>query len=158
MKNDVSIRCLNDDSDARIIAGWFHDFWGQIPPFLSLEQEYECLKKSFRKKNADLPFSLVYYLDKEPVGIICVSKEEMHTGRSDLSPWVNSTFVIERIRHKGIASALLGELHKILKDLGYKQAYVATREVARLYQRNGYEYLSSEQYDGVKFDVLKRNL
>ncbi len=158
MKNEVLIRCLNDESDAKVIAGWFHDFWGQIPPYLSLEQEYEGLKKSFRSESADLPFSLVYYLNKEPVGIICIGKEEMHSGRSDLSPWVNSTFVIKSMRHKGIASALLSELHKILKELRYRHVYVATREMAKLYRSNGYERLSTEQHDGVNFDVLMRKL
>jgi predicted N-acetyltransferase YhbS len=157
MTESISIRSLCDEADARIIAGWFHEFWGRIPPCFSLEQEYEGLKKTFQKQSAELPLSLVYYLNEKPIGIICVSKEEMHTGQSDLTPWINSTFVVESMRGKKIGSALLDELHKALKGLGFEQVFVATREVAKFYQSNGYEYLKAEQKCGMKFDVLKRS-
>ncbi|MFA4994832.1 MAG: GNAT family N-acetyltransferase [Bdellovibrionales bacterium] len=157
MKKDVSIRPLFDESDARTIAGWFHEFWGNIPPCLTLEQEYGYLEKSFQKQLTKLPLSLVYYLDGKPIGIICVSKEEMHSGRSDLTPWINSTFVSESMRGKKVGSALLDELHRTLKGLGFGQVYVATREVAKFYQKNGYEFLKAEQKCGMKFDILKRN-
>ncbi len=158
MQNSFSIRSLDNEADARIIAKWFYDFWKKVPPYLSVEQEYLSLMQSIQNPVTRLPVSLVCYGGGQPLGIICSGKDEMFTGRSDLTPWVTSTFVIEEKRHFGIASALLRELHSLLKSLGFENVYVTTREAAKLYQRNGYEYIESAQKDSTKYDILKYTL
>ena len=156
---NITFRPLNDEADARIIAEWFYDQWCKVPPYYSVEQEHNNLRKFFQASENRFPLALIAYDGKEPVAILCAGKKEKNMGNfGDDAPWIYSMFVREDVRSGGIGSKLLNELHRVLAKQGFCGAFVGTREASRFYSSNGYESVTTLEKGGQKVVLLRKKL
>lgn len=99
-----------------------------------------------------IKYAIVAYEDDKPVS--CGAIKEYEHGTME----VKRMYTLPEYRGKGIATLLLNDLEKWVKELGYKKCILETGkkqpEAIALYTKNGYKLISNYgQYAGVNNSV-----
>lgn len=97
--------------------------------------------------NADkAPFILVARHKQELAGSAALFLNDLDS-RLDLSPWLGGIYTVTEYRGKGIATALIEEVLKNAKTLGYRKIYLHTEHAADLYRKLGWKKLCDTKND-----------
>ncbi|WP_159475879.1 GNAT family N-acetyltransferase [Dyadobacter sp. 3J3] len=104
-----------------------------------------------------LPTVVLAYENEEPVGCGCFKIF------NDKTVEIKRMFIKENQRGKGVASAILAELEKWAKELGYEEAVLETGKgqpnAIKLYQKYGYKIIENyNQYDDLEISVCLKKL
>lgn len=105
----------------------------------------------YNKLNA-IKHVVVLYKNDKPVGCGAIKEYDEHTME------VKRMFVDPTQRGKGLATAVLLELEKWAKELGYKKCILETgkkqTDAVRLYEKNNYLLMENYgQYAGVEYSL-----
>jgi GNAT superfamily N-acetyltransferase len=88
---------------------------------------------------SDIPMTFVVLLNNEFVGTFSLWRCDLQS-RQDLFPWLGGIVVKEDQRGKGIGLYIQKEALEILKNLGYRKAYLIT-EITGFYEKTGWEFI-----------------
>jgi len=95
---------------------------------------------SLQKSRPDLPCSLVMTPDAsgEPPDVIGHSRLSILYAAPDAC-WIESVIVCEERRGQGLGKKIMEETETLAKSLGYKVAYLCTRDKLEFYSHIGYK-------------------
>jgi putative acetyltransferase len=136
----------------------FHSLINELDK--DLWNRYEDLQHIYSRYNKvpDLPTVVVAYDNALPAGCGCFKPFD------DCSVEIKRMFVTPAKRGSGVAAAILNELHRWAKELGYTDAVLETgtkqHEAIRFYQREGYTIMENYgQYIGMETSIcMKKTL
>lgn len=87
-----------------------------------------------------IPFTLVAYIDADPVGCLSVCDEDVDDRFADHGPWLSGMFVDGRARNLGAGRALVQVAEQRAHTLGAFRLWVHTSEAGPFYSRCGWTY------------------
>ena len=126
-----------------LIAGWFHDEWGYMPPGRTLEERIDRLHTI--ASQGGIPTSFVALEDGRPVGSASLVECDMHS-RSDLKPWLSTVYVATSSRRQGIGTALVARVIDEAQQHGFSSLYLWTPGKESFYGRRGWTTLGKTRY------------
>lgn len=103
------------------VAQCHYDMWDHKKSRWSLEKTKDKIRH--RCETQHLPMTFVALREDIPVGTGSLWIEDC-PDRTDLSPWLACLYVPEQYRLKGVARALVFHRFSVLKELGFKEAYI----------------------------------
>ena len=100
------------------------------------------------KPCGELPITLLAILDEDYLG--CISLRDGPLGMQKYpqayhpdKPWISNLWVAEAARRQKLATRLINAAEKVARGLGFEQLYISTFVTDSLYDRLGYEEVSS---------------
>lgn len=85
-----------------------------------------------------IPFTLVAWLDDEPVGSIVVCHDDLDERYANRGPWLSGVFVVGAARNLGIGRALLDAACERARSFGVTELWLHTGEASAFYERCGW--------------------
>jgi len=92
-----------------------------------------------------IPFTLVAFLDAEPVGCLTVCHDDADARFPDHGPWLSGMLVIGRARDLGAGRTLLADGATRARSSGATELWLYTSEAARFYERCGYRVAHAKE-------------
>ena len=110
-----------------------------------------------RSAGDQIPFTLVAYIDADPVGCLSVCHDDSDKRFAEHGPWLSGMFVDGRARNLGVGRALLQSVEERTLALGIAELWVHTSEAGPFYERCGWTY--AHRKEAVRDEsVLTRDL
>ena len=121
------------------IANIHSNYWVNFNPLMDVKDAY--IKFTTIYNNDELPLGIVLYNDEDKIVGFCTLRIENLEKYPKLTPWICSVMILEEYRNQGYGRALIHSAIDILKELGYKQAYLWTDQAPEFYEKLGFTYL-----------------
>ena len=132
----LTIRSLDECTEvAPIVSAWHWNAWG---PSEKVSTEQGWLTVVQARAGSDVPFTLVGFVDDEPVGAVSVCWDDLDHRFEDEGPWVSGMVVRSNARNLGIGRSLLTAAEHRCHALGHGQLWLHTSEAKRFYERCGW--------------------
>lgn len=133
----LSIRSLAECPEAAsVVASWHWNAWG-VGLHARSEQDWQRTVSARAERNA-IPFTLVGFVDTDPVGSISVCWDDSDDRFESEGPWVSGMVVRANARNLGFGRMLLTAAERLCLDLGHDRLWLHTSEAKRFYQRCGW--------------------
>lgn len=100
----------------------------------------------------EIPLPLLAYQDMQLAGGLSFINFQ-NPERDQMALWINTVYVEEKNRGKGIASKLINEGTRVAKSFGIKELFVYT-DKENLYLKNGWQLVSKEAEDSTLKKIL----
>jgi GNAT superfamily N-acetyltransferase len=91
-----------------------------------------------RTRRDGIPFTLVAFLDSEPVGSIAVCHDDLDTRYADRGPWLSGVYVLGAARNLGIGRSMLDAAWARALSFGATELWLKTGEASAFYERCGW--------------------
>jgi GNAT superfamily N-acetyltransferase len=125
------------------VIGWHWREWSHGHAGASLD---EWRARLVTRSNRDrVPFTLVAFVDSEPVGCLSVCDDDFDARYADHGPWLSGMLVIGEARNQGVGRALVGEAEVLARRLGASELWLHTAEASAFYERCGWGVVSRKQ-------------
>ncbi|HEX5616434.1 MAG TPA: GNAT family N-acetyltransferase [Acidimicrobiia bacterium] len=99
----------------------------------------EWRARAAERTRADgIPFTLVAWLDDEPVGSIAVCHDDLDERYADRGPWLSGVYVVGAARNLGVGRALLDAVCGRARSFGVTELWLKTGEASAFYERCGW--------------------
>jgi len=129
--------------NVRLVAGWiYEEFWKGKLGYSAATFE-ELLRRASDPER--IPLSLLALADGAPAGTVNLVHTDSEA-RPDLHPWLAALVVVPEYRHRGIGSALVGELLRHAARLGFTELFLGT-DIPAFYARFGAEHFQTVRDD-----------
>jgi tRNA (cmo5U34)-methyltransferase len=128
------------------VIDWHWQEWGlhqSDDPPQTIEQWRARLVR--RSQSGRIPFTLVAFVDDEPVGCVTVCNDDKDARYADRTPWLSGMVVRSVARNLGVGRALVLEAEHQAAHLGVHEMWVWTTEAAPFYQRCGYQVVAKKE-------------
>jgi N-acetylglutamate synthase-like GNAT family acetyltransferase len=106
---------------------------------------------------SSIPFTLVAFHEKEPVGTASLFIHDMDDHRH-LSPWLAAVYVNPGYRHRKIGRRLCEEVTRRAKSLGVESVYLFTPDRAAFYGHMGWKPIEKTTYRNRAVTIMRRSL
>lgn len=93
-----------------------------------------------RCSQEEIPFTLVAFIDADPVGCLSVCHDDIDDRFADRGPWLSGMFVVGRARNLGAGRALVLAAEQRAHGSGSSQLWVHTSEAGAFYARCGWTF------------------
>jgi GNAT superfamily N-acetyltransferase len=138
------------------LAEWHHAEWGKYNPGDTVEQRMERMQAHLGKRQVPTTFIA---LDRDVLmGSACILAQDMHDGRTDLTPWLASVYVSPEFRERGAGSALVTRVEQEARDIGVATLYLYTPDRESLYARLGWTVLERREYMGDPVVIMEKGM
>jgi len=117
------------------VLNWIYEEWGHN----NREFWSGWIKSSLSEH--DIPQTYVVFYRSELVGTFSLWRCDLQS-RQDLFPWLGGIVVEKKWRGQGIGLFIQNEAKKVLKNLGYRKAYLFT-EMTGYYEKTGWLYIET---------------
>lgn len=134
-----------------VIARWHHDEWQDYNPGLTFERRLERMQVHLADEL--VPSTLVAIHDTQAVGSAAIGQCDMPS-HPELTPWLESVFVVPAHRQQGIASALVKAMMLHAARQGVEQMYLFTPDRQTFYEKMGWQFMLKESYRGHDVTVM----
>jgi GNAT superfamily N-acetyltransferase len=85
-----------------------------------------------------VPFTLVAHLDREPVGCLSVTDDDIDERFAGDGPWLSGMLVVARARNLGVGRALVQAAESTVRDFGVPELWLRTETAGPFYERCGW--------------------
>ena len=146
------------DHDTPLVAtvvGWHWQEWSH--GYADPDRDEWFARVNGRTHHDRLPFTLVAYLDTEPVGCVSVCEDEPDDRFPGCGPWLSGMLVVGRARNLAVGRALVGAAEQRARAFGVRELWVRTTEAGQFYARCGWEFALRKE-DLIGDAVLRREL
>lgn len=146
---EIAIRRFEecDQSAREAVLSWHQSEWGT---------EWADYVKNLETGKGIPAVFVAFAGDGIPVGTSMIVEEDMLT-RPDLGPWLGGVYVRPDFRKHGYGTALTSYAMKSAKACGIGALWLYTAKARHLYERLGWEYVSTEFYPVEDQDVAIMN-
>lgn len=139
------------------IAQWVYDEWSSFDKSLTKDRLVKSLEG--RLNDDRIPFTLVAYKEKRPVGVITL-KEEKNPEFSDFPKdllWMGTLYVVPDERKNGLGQALLEWSSLMAMKLGYEwlYLYISNPEYVSWYTQRGAEVIQERTFRDHKIAIMR---
>ena len=156
MRPAPDIRCLPaDESVQATVAAWLYGKWGPTTGRRSpagflpgLRGRVDCTR---------IPFTLVAFDEKEPVGTASLFVRDMDT-HEHLSPWLAAVYVRPDKRRQGIGRRLCEAATARAEALGVRRAYLFTPDKEVFYGYMGWKPVEAAWYRSERVIIMTKLL
>lgn len=125
------------DNEINLIIDAHYNHWFNYNPKMLKENTIYKFSKLYTQN--DLPFGIALLDDNNIVGF-CVLKLENSKKYPYIYPWISDLMILKKVRRKGYGKLLISCAEQLLKDLGYKTAYLWTDQAPDFYRKLGFKY------------------
>jgi GNAT superfamily N-acetyltransferase len=141
---DLRVEALADHPGlVDTVVGWHWREWSHGHAEASLD---DWRSRLVARSNRDrVPFTLVAFLDAEPVGCVSVCDDDMDARFADHGPWLSGMLVIGEARNLGLGRALLREVEVRARRSGATELWLHTGEASAFYERCGWMVIARKQ-------------
>jgi N-acetylglutamate synthase-like GNAT family acetyltransferase len=138
-----------------IIGKWIYEEWSYAFPLRTLQ---DIQKGLFGRMNEnEMPITLVAHDERGVLGTASLKASDMDI-LQELTPWLSSVFVHPDYRGQGVASALVAEVEKIARQLGFSRIHVLNPITQGVFEKMGWSVLQTVQYGGKELAILVKNI
>lgn len=128
---------LNNNELEQIINKHY-THWSKFSPTMDYETTNNKFKNIYAKNNT-LPFGIAALENNKLIGFLvfknnCLEKYPQYT------PWISDVMIFDEFRRQGYGTKMLNHALNILKELGYKKAYLWTDKAPIFYEKNRFTY------------------
>jgi len=139
------------------IAQWVYDEWSAFDKSLTKDRLVKSLEG--RLNDDRIPFTLVAFKDKRPVGVITL-KEEKNPEFSDFPKellWMGTLYVVPDERKNGLGQALLEWSSLMAMKMGYEwlYLYISNPEYVSWYTQRGAEVIQERPFRDHKIAIMR---
>jgi len=139
-----------------IVTAWHWREWGDdADPSEFVEAWADRLAR--RAGRDTVPFTLVAFLEQEPVGAVSVCWDDLDEELANRGPWVSGMIVRGPARNLGVGRSLLRAAEARSSAAGHKELWLHTGEAAGFYRRCGWQLQRARPGLG-RDAVLRRRL
>jgi len=125
------------------VIGWHWREWSHGEPGASLDAWRARLVT--RANRDQVPFTLVAFVDDEPVGCVSVCHDDVDARYSLEGPWISGMFVVGPARDQGVGRLLVRAAEDRARACGAVQLWLWTSEAAAFYARCDWETVVAKQ-------------
>jgi GNAT superfamily N-acetyltransferase len=124
------------------VLTWHWREWSHGDPDATLEKwRAQLVERSNRDR---VPFTLVAFVEDEPVGSVSVCEEDVDVRYAAEGPWLAGMVVVGRARNQGVGRALLRAAEDRARQLGISDLWLYTTEAAAFYARCGWAVVAAK--------------
>ena len=139
----VTVELLADHpSLVPLVARWHWREWGDEEREGS-ESEWRDIVGRRIQRDA-VPFTLLAFMDEEPVGCLSVCWDDVDADFADEGPWLSGMFVRGPARNLGIGRALVQAAESRCRTSGHRVIWLHTGEACRFYERCGWKLMRAK--------------
>ncbi len=139
--NEFEIKYLADiPQHIQACAAWSFGRWGVQRKGANLENNLRIFKSSAQKNQIPLTLVAINKKTKLPIGMGSLWDQDGDEW-PDKTPWIASIYTLYRYRGLGVATALVQNLERQAKKLGFLEVYLQSGSAAGFYANKGYESL-----------------
>ena len=92
-----------------------------------------------------IPFTLVAYVEADPVGCLSVCHDDLDYRVIDRGPWLSGMFVVGSARNLGVGRSLLRVADQRAQAFGAPELWLHTSEAGPFYHRCGWAFAHRKQ-------------
>jgi GNAT superfamily N-acetyltransferase len=134
------------------VVQWHWDQWSRDHDDADLDGWRAGVRE---RTNLDrVPFTLVAYLDGEPVGCLSVSDDDVDDRFADRGPWLSGMLVVARARNLGVGRELVQAAEDMARDFSVPELWLRTETAGPFYERCGWSYVVPKQ--GLRLAAVMR--
>ncbi len=123
---------------------WISTLWDKVEPYMTIKHNLQIPEPLLAMNQDELMGGLSFTVHKDPT-------EDIYT------LWVNTIFIEDSHRRRGLATKLLKEAMALLRYLGYDRLYAYT-DYPELYTKSGwYEVENTKSVVGVRINLESRS-
>ena len=138
-----------------IIGKWIYEEWSYAFPLRTLQ---EIQRGLFGRINEnEMPITLVAHDERGVLGTASLKASDMEI-LQDITPWLSSVFVHPDHRGEGVATALVAEIEKIARQLGFTRIHVFNPISQGVFEKLGWSVLQTVQYGGKELAILVKDI
>jgi N-acetylglutamate synthase-like GNAT family acetyltransferase len=138
-----------------IIGKWIYEEWAYAFPLRTLQ---DIQKGLFGRMNEnEMPITLVAHDERGVLGTASLKASDMEI-LQELTPWLSSVYVHPDHRGTGVASALVAEIEKTARQLGFTRIHVFNPITQGVFEKMGWSVLQTVQYGGKELAILVKNV
>jgi GNAT superfamily N-acetyltransferase len=138
-----------------IIAKWIYEEWAYAFPLRDLQEIQRGLYG--RVNESEMPITLIAHDERGVLGTASLKAADMDL-MPELTPWLSSVYVHADHRGTGVAKALVEEIEKIAKQLGFTKLYVFNPITHGVFESMGWSVLKTIIYGGKEIAILVKSL
>jgi GNAT superfamily N-acetyltransferase len=143
MNTDFTIEYLADHPEhTETCAAWDFGRWGSQNPLRTFNYVAGFYASSAQKDQLPLTIIAINKETKLPIGTGALWNKDGDDW-PQYTPWIASIFTHHQHRGKGIARAIVIELEKAAKRLGYNEIFLHSGTAAPMYKKLGYTELET---------------
>lgn len=133
----IKFRDLTEDQLNHIINIHFNH-WVNFNPKMQKENTIHKFNNIYTTDN--LPLGLALVEEKNIIGF-CVLKLENLKKYPEITPWIDDVMILKDYRGRGYGKKMIEMTQNILKEYGYKEAYLWTDQAPNFYKKLGFTYV-----------------
>ena len=156
---NVRIDLLADHMDlVETITRWHWAEWGHAYPESSAEEWVSTIVS--RAGRGSVPFTLLAWVGKEPVGAVSLAEHDMppDPAVASLTPCVSGTYILPKWRGKGIGATLMVALEARAASIGLDTLFLFTGEAEAFYLRLGWRTIAQSEDHGSPMSVMEKRI
>lgn len=138
-----------------IIAKWIYEEWAYAFPLRDLQEIQRGLYG--RVNESEMPITLIAHDERGVLGTASLKASDMDL-MPELTPWLSSVYVHPEHRGTGIAKALVGEIEKIARQLGFTKLYVFNPIQQGVFETMDWSVFKTITYGGKEIGILVKTL
>ncbi len=139
------------------VATYRFNEWASLKGFT-----YEEVVESMREHLNDekLPLCYVGLVHKEPIGMVCIRKEDLEGEDIRMTPWLASLYVAPRYRKLGYGRKFISVVEEKVKQMGFDKLYLFTIDptLPAWYIELGFQLIKVLNYNGYPSTVMYKTL
>jgi GNAT superfamily N-acetyltransferase len=138
-----------------IIAKWIYNEWAYAFPLRDLQEIQRGLYG--RINETEMPITLIAHDERGVLGTASLKASDMDLV-PEYTPWLSSVYIHPDHRGTGVAKALVDEIEKIARHLGYKKLYVFNPIAHGVFEKLGWSLLKTVQFGGKEIGILVKEI